>query len=254
MSKSPASLGARFVPRRWHERLQVDRFPICDFVRRELLPCLGDGRKILDAGSGRLPEQYLRAEIMATGAQLTTLDLFAGEGVDVAGDVADLPFPAESFEAVLCTQVLEHVQDPQAVCRELYRVLKPGGVAVVTAPQSAWLHNLPYHYFHFTRIGLAQMLERSGFKVEKIEPQGGHFIILALHLHYTARVLHNHFQGRRVARWLVWPVVFVWRLLFGFLFKGLAIGLDRLIPHEGNTQGWNVLATRPANRHQAAEK
>lgn len=243
-AQARASLGARLVPVAWHERLQFDRFPIHDFVRRQALPRLGAGLRILDAGSGRLPEQYLREELLATGAELTTLDLFAGKGVDVAGDIAAMPFDAESYDALLCTQVLEHVPDPRKVCGELHRVLKPGGWAVVTAPQSAWLHNLPYHYFHFTRIGLPLILEEVGFEVRGIEPQGGHFTTLALHLHYTARVLEERFPGGW-PRLLMKPVVLLWRVAFGFLFKALALILDRWIPFEGNTQGWNVLVVRP---------
>lgn len=209
---------------------------------------MGEGVLVLDAGSGRLPEQFLRAEILATGATLTTLDLFSGEGVDVAGDVAAMPFPGASFDVVLCTQVLEHVPDPRAVCRELSRVLRPGGVALVTAPQSAWLHNLPYHYFHFTRIGLTGLLEEAGLAVRRVEPQGGHFVTLAIHLHYTVRVLAERFGGSRLARTAIAPVLLLWRAVFGLGFKGLALALDRWIPHEGNTQGWNLLAIPEEDR------
>ena len=234
------SLGARLVSERFHERLQFERYPIHDFVRREGIPQMKPGDKVLDAGSGRLPEQYLREEILATRASLTTLDLFAGEGVDVVGDVGKMHFEDGSFDVILCTQVLEHVPNPEEICQELFRVLRPGGVALITAPQSAWLHNMPYHFFHFTRIGLAQILENSGFTISKIEPQGGHFINLAIHLHYTVRVFEDHFSKRsRFARVLSKPLIIFWRVAFGLIFKSVALWVDQKISFEGNTQGWN---------------
>lgn len=243
-AKGEASLGRRLLPASWHERLLLERWPIHDFLRRAALPLLAPGVEVLDAGSGRLPEQHLRDEILATGAELTTLDLFPGPGVNEVGDVAAMPFEDDSFDMVLCTQVLEHVRDPGAVCAELHRILRPGGHALVTAPQSAWLHNLPYHYFHFTRIGLAMLLEAAGFEIVEVSPQGGHFVNLAMQLHYTVRLFEER-RSRSAFDRVVWlPLALLWRLAFGLLFKVAALGLDRALPHPGNTQGWNFLVRK----------
>lgn len=55
-----SSLGSRVISQRWHNRMQLDRFPIQEFVRRTTIPLMGDYMRILDAGSGRLSEQHLR--------------------------------------------------------------------------------------------------------------------------------------------------------------------------------------------------
>ncbi len=238
------SLGKTFLPASWHERLQADRFPINDFVRRRLMPLLASGTKLLDAGSGRLQEQHLRAELIATGAALETLDFLAGEGVDHVADVADTGLPAQAYEAILCMQVLEHVPDASAVCRELFRLSKPGGHVVVTAPQSAWLHNLPYHYGHFTNIGMRKMLEESGFEVIALEPQGGHFATMAVMNHYTCRVMDGIMERRGNPGWYAVPRLAM-RLWLGFVRKGIYLWLDKLFPWEDNTQGWNALCRRP---------
>jgi SAM-dependent methyltransferase len=52
----------------------------------------------------------------------------------VKADITDLPFPDDSFDAILCSHVLEHVVDDRNAMRELYRVLRPGGWAVVLVP------------------------------------------------------------------------------------------------------------------------
>ena len=57
-----------------------------------------------------------------------------GPHVGVLGDVSKLPFGDESFDAAICTHVLEHIIDDRGALAEIYRVLKPGGSAVISAP------------------------------------------------------------------------------------------------------------------------
>lgn len=64
-----------------------------------------------------------------------TADL-SGEGVKAKIDVTDIPCPDGSFDVVICSHVLEHVMDDRTAMRELYRVLKPGGRAIVNVPIS----------------------------------------------------------------------------------------------------------------------
>lgn len=238
------SIGRSLLPEKLHERLQFDRYPINEFTRRVVFPLLGKGKILLDAGSGRIEEQSLREEILKTDVTLETLDMFPGEGVDHVGDITDTQFADNSYDVILCMQVLEHVQNPAAVCRELFRILKPGGHALITAPQSAYLHNLPYHFFHFTNIGMRKMVEDAGFEVETIEAQGGHFMTLGIHLHYTCRVLGT-FATSPLKKILLWPFIMLCRILFGLIGKLLCLWLDKRLFFEGNTQGWNCLCQKP---------
>ena len=73
---------------------------------------------ILNAGSG----------VKRLSDRCVNVDLFAFPGVDLVSDLTALPFRRGAFDAVTCDQVLEHVGDPHAVCRELLRVTKPGGL------------------------------------------------------------------------------------------------------------------------------
>ena len=85
---------------------------------------------------------------------------------DVCGQAAALPFRDGSFEAVLSTQVLEHVIAPADVLREIHRVLVPEG-------QQWRLHEVPHDYWRFTRYGLERLLVAAGFEVRTIRAQGG---------------------------------------------------------------------------------
>jgi SAM-dependent methyltransferase len=97
-----------------------------------------------------------------------TLDIEPRTGPDVVGSVYALPFPAGSFDTILCTQVLEHLAMPVSALVEMHRVLRAGGRIVVSAPQSWALHLEPDDYFRYTRHGLEALLVRTGFSVEEI--------------------------------------------------------------------------------------
>jgi len=237
-----SSLGRIFLSKKFHERMQVDRYPILRFIRAEALPMMSPGVKVLDAGSGRLPEQLMRDEILATGATLHTLDFCAGAGVDHVGDVSAMPFETGTYDIVLCMQVLEHVTDPAKVCGELARVIKPGGHVFVTAPQSSPIHNEPWNFFNFTRIGLELLFKNAGLTVIKQEAQGGHFALLAFELHWTARLIERGSLPKIVKL----PLLLLTKIVFGFLLKIILLALDRWDTKRLNTQGWNFHGQKPA--------
>ena len=241
---TPTSWGSMLLPQGLHAALQFDNEPIRQFMIAELIPKIQKGQKVLDAGSGILSEQRLRNELLEAGADLKTMDFRPGEGIDIVADVTNTGLPSDSFPVVLCMQVLEHVQNPTAVCKELARVTAPGGWVALSAPQSAWLHNLPYHYFHFTREGFKLMCEQAGLELIKIEPQGGHFIMLGQTMHFSCRVLENAAKGTIWAT-LGKPVFWSLRLLLGLVFKTFCLMMDRLVKDETNTQGWNLICRKP---------
>jgi len=235
------SLGRLFLPANLRQRLQIERFHVCEFVRHEAIPALRAGMLVLDAGSGRLEEQVMRVELLATGATLHTLDVCEGPGVDFVGDVANLPFDDASYDAVICTQVLEHVKSPPKTCAELIRVLKPGGMLYITAPQSAPLHNLPWHFFNPTKLGIQMLLEEQGMEIIKVTPQGRHFSQVATVLHYTVPVI----QQSSLPKLLKFPVELLARVLFGFVTKLLLIPLDAIDTQCRNAGGWCFAARKP---------
>ena len=105
-----------------------------------------DGVSFLDAGSGG---GHFSAEAEKRGAKVTALDVSetllngvrrrAGGRVEcVVGSVEALPFSDGAFDVVLSTEVIEHVRDPMKALMELGRVVRPGGVLVVTTPVKLW--------------------------------------------------------------------------------------------------------------------
>jgi SAM-dependent methyltransferase len=234
-----------FLPRRFYERLQIERFPIIEFVRDHGLTDVGASQEVLDAGSGHLSEQHQREEIVATGATLVTCDLNPGPGVDVVADISKMPFEDGRFDLVLCTQVLEHVKKPATVISEVFRVTKPGGAAIFTAPQSSPLHNLPWNFFNYTNLGLRLLLEEAGFEVEVEKAQGGYFALLAADLHWSVKEVRR----RQLPPLIKVPLVWFCRAVFGFLIKVPLVWLDRFDPEPLHTIGWCFKVRKPAS-HQ----
>jgi SAM-dependent methyltransferase len=85
-------------------------------------------------------------------------DLRAGPGVDRIEDLRSLTFADGEVGTALCIDTLEHCEDPLAAGRELYRVLRPGGVCAVTSVMWFPIHGYPHDYWRFTPEGLRLLL------------------------------------------------------------------------------------------------
>ena len=110
---------------------------------KKVLRDLGQEAKILDLGSGldRRTPNTINLEIEAT------------PNVDVVGDGHSLPFKDSVFDAVISEAVLEHVQDPNRVVSEIYRVLKPDGYVCAAVPFLQGFHASPHDYQRYTVPG-----------------------------------------------------------------------------------------------------
>jgi len=84
---------------------------------------------------------------------------------DVFYDGGGFPLPDESFDAVLCSQVLEHVFMPDKFLGEIHRVLRPGGRLLLAVPFMWDEHEQPHDFGRYSSFGLRALLERDGFEV-----------------------------------------------------------------------------------------
>ena len=84
-----------------------------------------------------------------------------------------LDLPDQSFDTVLLTEVLEHIARPDMLWGEMARVLRPGGVLILTVPFLYWLHEEPHDHFRYTEHRLELFCRDHGFSVEELRPTGG---------------------------------------------------------------------------------
>lgn len=80
-------------------------------------------------------------------------------------DGINIPYGDNVFDGVLCTQVLEHVEELDLLLAECNRVVKLGGCLIVSVPFLYREHEQPYDFRRFTSFGLMLLLNRSGFQV-----------------------------------------------------------------------------------------
>ncbi len=85
-------------------------------------------------------------------------------------DLTSIPRPDNSYDSILCNAVLEHVPDPEKVMGELHRLLAPGGHVVVSVPFLQPFHPTPFDFRRYTREGVLQLAERTGFRVLEMLP------------------------------------------------------------------------------------
>jgi 2-polyprenyl-3-methyl-5-hydroxy-6-metoxy-1,4-benzoquinol methylase len=152
------------------------------------------GHRILDAGAGELQYRRFCAHLTYVSQDFAQYD---GQGdraslqtgawdqsrLDIVSDITRIPQSAASFDAVMCIEVLEHLPDPISALRELTRLLRPGGVLVLTAPFCSLTHLSPYFYYTgYSRHFYEHWLKELGFEVVEMQWNGSYFEYLAQEL------------------------------------------------------------------------
>jgi len=126
--------------------------------------------KLLDVGCGEQPYRAYFPNV----EKYTGCDFDATRGpVDFACPADKIPMPDESFDSLLCTEVLEHVPDPSATLVEFHRILRAEGMVLLTTPMYWPSHEAPYDFFRYPAHGLIALFERNGFEVLQLIPRGG---------------------------------------------------------------------------------
>jgi len=162
---------------------------------------------LLDVGGrGRPYAAIFASALSGAGRSVRHLVIDPGPGADAVARAETLPIVSACADLVLCTQVLEHVEDPPAAVSEMARALKPGGTCLLTTHGTWFYHPDPEDFWRWTPAGLARLFTRCGFGQVTVEPVGGTKLALAvLGLTSLDRATRDTAAGGPVRRLLVAP-------------------------------------------------
>lgn len=149
---------------------------------------LESGKRILDAGAGECKYKRFCKHLkytsqdfcQYTGGKEYTYGMQPGEWdtsrIDIVSDITDIPVDSGAFDAILCTEVLEHIPHPEKAITEFSRILPEGGILILTAPFCSMTHFAPFHFCTgFNRFWYETILGENGFKIVEIVPNGNYY-------------------------------------------------------------------------------
>jgi ubiquinone/menaquinone biosynthesis C-methylase UbiE len=212
------------------------------------LKSLPPGTRILDAGAGEL--QYKRlcthlnyvsqdfAQYNGLGNQVgLQTGSWNSSGVDIISDISAIPEPDQSFNAILCVEVLEHLPNPTEALREFGRLLCSEGHLILTAPFASLTHFAPYFYqTGYSRYFYEYWLRNLGFSIVSLEANGNYFEWLAQELRRLPEISYRY-GGVKPDWYSRWAL----RVLIKFLGRSSSkdSGSDQLLAY-----GWHVYARK----------
>lgn len=163
------------------------------WIKKEL-SSLPPGSILLDAGAGEQPYkkycthlQYVSQDFAQYNPDELKQGLQMGQWdygtLDIVSDIASIPRPDASFDAVLCSEVIEHIVNPIEAIKEFSRLLKPGGQLILTAPFCSMTHFAPYHFYSgYNRFFYETVLPEHGFEIVELTENGNYFEYIAQEL------------------------------------------------------------------------
>jgi len=166
-----------------------------------------NGSRLLDAGAGEQQfkkfcghlnyvsqdfAQY-KPEELNKGLQMDKWDY--GK-LDIISDIAAIPEQDASFDAIMCTEVFEHIINPRDAVKEFSRLLKKDGYLIITAPFCSLTHFAPYHFYTgFNKYFYETSLKENGFEILEMTPNGNFFEFVAQELRRIPSTADKYCNG-----------------------------------------------------------
>lgn len=127
--------------------------------------------------------------------------------IDIVSDITAIPAPDGSFDAILCSEVLEHVPEPTHALDEFARLLKPEGCLILTAPFASNVHMAPYHFCSgFSKYWYQHHLTLRGFEIETLIANGDWYVLLRQEISRLGGL------ERQRGNW-AWPLAYAYALV-----------------------------------------
>ncbi len=162
---------------------------------------------LVDIGCGCKPWESIFEPHVTEHLGVDVADSAYGKAsVDIIGTADATGLPEAQVDTILCTEVLEHVADPEAALWEMHRILSPGGVVILTVPFFWHVHEAPRDFYRFTVFGLRYIFEQAGFELIEIRPLTGFIITFGQLLAYYNRRFAKGHISRCIIRFVNWSI------------------------------------------------
>jgi SAM-dependent methyltransferase len=208
------------------EEAPMVRRPHIEFLQRAA-GTLTTEHTILDVGSGLAPYRELFSHTTYVTCDWNQSPYAPEVPPDIVAPADKIPVEDQAFNAVLCTEVLEHVPAPWEVLSEFHRIIRPGGAVWITVPFTWPLHEQPHDYYRYTEFGLRHLLERAGFSQVEIAPLSDTFSTLSQLVHDLQTLMGSAEDGWEQSRGLVGHTM---RHLADLIASFSSLDTQRLLP------------------------
>ncbi|HLF19230.1 MAG TPA: class I SAM-dependent methyltransferase [Bacteroidota bacterium] len=189
--------------------------------------------RLLDVGCGTKPYEELFAPFVSHHVGLDREEtIHPKHHIELFGSILKIPCEDESFDTVLCTEVLEHVEEPGVAVGEMGRVLRKGGHCILTTPFFWHIHEPPRDFFRYSKYGLQYLFEKNGFTIVELRAIAGFWVTFSQELAYYLYKFKKSLLLRFPAHVLIW------------LVQSIGYVLDRLDKDEDFATEYIVVAQR----------
>lgn len=148
------------------------------------------GLTLLDAGAGESQFRKFCTHLKYISQDFAKYDGKGDIGIqvgswdntklDIVSDITEIPLEDASVDAILCTEVFEHIPDPVAAIREFKRLIRPKGYLIITAPFASLTHFAPYHFASgLSRFFYEHHLPLNEFSIDELDFNGNFFEFVA---------------------------------------------------------------------------
>jgi len=237
--------------------------PDAAFIRlfiEEKINLIDHGGVVLDAGAGKKPYKNLFTDFNYQSTDMP--GGFYNEEHDFECYLHDIPQPDCSYDAVLLNHVIEHVPNPSLVLAEIQRVLKPGGLLIMSFPLNAPLHGEPWHFYNFSHYALADLANEIGYEIKHVEKIGGGFWLLGKlckdifiklfkqHDPFRAKKRNQNFLAEILKNFLLLPIYFLAYIPSAFILRPVFYWMDKLDIMKEYTMGYVAVLQKENFSHE----
>ena len=204
------------------------------------------GSNVLDAGAGTGPYRHLFSHCNYKTQDFCRTPSSEGKytKIDYICNITEIPVSDESFDVIICTEVLEHTPEPIKVIEEFSRILRPSGRLFITAPLGCGIHQEPYIFYGgYTPFWYERFLRMYGFEDLKIIANCGFFRHYAQESRRFIRYLFPKDMGK-VAKILTFPLKALLSIWFRKIIPFSCYFLDRFDKDKRFTVGYFVEASK----------